>query len=117
MDRLTHKIANRNRRQHRVRAKTTGSTERPRLAVRVSNLHVTAQIIDDAKGATIAYATTVGSGQQGNLTDKARFVGTKIAKAAHRAKVKKVVFDRRGRKYHGRVKALAEAARGGGLEF
>lgn len=118
MTRLTSKVQNLARRKNRVRAVVSGTTERPRLTVRISNIHVTAQIIDDTKHATIAYVTTVGNkSATGTMTDKAIWVGTEIAKKAKTAKVRTVVFDRNGRLYHGRIKALADAARAAGLEF
>jgi len=117
MNKITSKLQNLARRKHRVRAVVSGTTERPRLSVFVSNRHVTAQVIDDTKHATIAYVTTVGQKQSGNMTEKANWVGTEIAKKAKAAKVKQVVFDRNGRLYHGRVKTLADAARAAGLEF
>jgi large subunit ribosomal protein L18 len=80
-------------------------------------LHVSAQLIDDDKSVTIASATTVGKKFSGTMTEKAVLIGKEIAVNAKKAKVKKVVFDRNGRIYHGRVKALADAARAGGLEF
>lgn len=116
-DRLTQKKLNAGRRAHRVRATVSGTLERPRLAVKVSNLHVTAQLINDADGKTLAYATTVGQKLAGTMTERAAWVGTEIAKKAKKAKVVKVVFDRSGSKYHGRVKALADAARQEGLDF
>jgi large subunit ribosomal protein L18 len=85
--------------------------------VHVSNMHVTAQIIDDANSKTLAYVTTVGQKQSGSMVEKAAVVGKEIAVIAKKAKVNKVVFDRGAKKYHGRVKALADAAREGGLEF
>ena len=117
MDYLTHKRMNRSRRINRVRAVVAGSSSRPRLTVHVSNQHVVAQIVDDELGKTLAYSTTVGRKLEGNLSVKAAWVGTDIAKKAQKAKVKKVVFDSAGRKYHGRIKSLAEAARQEGLEF
>jgi large subunit ribosomal protein L18 len=78
---------------------------------------VAAQVIDDSRGTTLAASTSVGRKDSANLTDKAVWVGTDIAKRAVKAKVKAVVFDRGPKLYHGRVKALAEAARAGGLEF
>jgi large subunit ribosomal protein L18 len=117
MDYLAHKRMNSKRRANRVRSTVTGTSERPRLAVFISNIHVVAQIVDDSKGTTLAYASTVGKKVEGNMTDKAGFVGHEIAKNAKKAKVTKVVFDRSERKYHGRVKALADAARADGLEF
>lgn len=106
-------------RQNRTRAKITGTAERPRLSVNFSNAHIIAQIIDDEKGATLAYATTVGSktANKGSKTEKAAVIGAEIAKKAKTAKVKKVVFDRGARIYANRMKALADAARKEGLEF
>ena len=104
-------------RANRTRAKIHGTAERPRLSVNISNLHVTAQIIDDDKGVTLAYATTVGSKQKGSKTELATFVGSEIAKKAKKAKIEKVVFDRGSHLYAGRLAALADAARKEGLEF
>jgi len=117
MNRLAHKQMNAKRRAFRVAASIHGTAERPRLAVHVSNLHVSAQLIDDAKGVTIAAASSVGKKQTGTMTEKAVLVGKEIAANAKKAKVTAVVFDRSSRKYHGRVKALAEAARSEGMEF
>lgn len=105
------------RRIERVRAQVRGTAERPRLAVSVTNKHITAQVIDDTKGTTLAYATTVKTDAKGTMTEKATLIGEQIAKAAKAKKVSKVVFDRHGRLYHGRLHALAEAARKNGLEF
>ena len=104
-------------RAKRTRAKIHGTAERPRLSVFVSNRHIVAQIIDDDKGVTIAYATTVGSKLTGTMKDKAAAIGAEIAKAAKAKKVKKVVFDRGAKLYAGRLSALADAARKEGLEF
>lgn len=118
MNQLAHKLQNLARRKSRVRAVVSGTPERPRLSVHISNKHVTAQVIDDTKHATIAYATTVGNkAAKGTMTERATLVGTEIAKKAKTAKVSQVVFDRGGKLYHGRVKALADAARAEGLEF
>ncbi len=111
------KLQNRFLRQKRVRAKVHGSAERPRLNVFISNLHVSAQLIDDDKQHTLAAATTVGKKSTDNLTEKSAAIGAEIAKKAKKIKVKAVVFDRNGRQYAGRLKALAEAARKEGLEF
>lgn len=112
------KLASRLLRKNRVRSTVIGTTERPRLTVFISNKHIHAQIIDDSKGATLASATTAVAGAaKGSMTEKAVALGTEIAAKAKKAKVSKVVFDRNGRKYHGRLKALADAARAGGLEF
>ena len=104
-------------RAKRTRAKITGTTERPRLTVSFSNQHIIAQIIDDEKQKTLAYATTVGSKMAGSKTEKAALIGTEIAKKAKTAKIKKVVFDRGSKLYAGRMSALADAARKEGLEF
>ena len=104
-------------RANRTRAKIHGTAERPRLTVHFSNQNVTAQIIDDDKKITLAYATTVGSKITGNKTDKAAAVGKMIAEKAKKAKITKVVFDRGSKLYAGRMSALAEAARKEGLEF
>lgn len=117
MNRLTHKTQSAARRAHRVRANLSGTTERPRLMVHISNMHITAQIIDDSTGKTLSYATTVGKKIESKMTDKASLVGVEISKKAVRSKINKVAFDRGPKKYHGRVKALADAARAGGLEF
>jgi large subunit ribosomal protein L18 len=117
MSRLAHKQATAQRRAFRVAAKIHGTAERPRLAVHVSNLHVSAQLIDDQTGKTLAAASTVGMKIEGTMTDKATAVGKDIAAKAKKAKIKQVVFDRSAKKYHGRVKALADAARAEGMEF
>lgn len=118
MNGLALKAKNIALRKHRIRAKVSGTTARPRLSVFVSGRHVSAQIIDDTKHRTVAAATTIGSKvAKGTLTEKAAWVGNEIATKAKAAKVNQVVFDRGGRMYHGRVKALAEAAREKGLEF
>ncbi len=118
MSRLSQKLQNVARRKNRVRAVVSGTSERPRLSVTISNRHVIAQIIDDTKHKTIAYATTVGNKSvTGSMSERAATIGEEIAKKATKAKLKKVVFDRNGKLYHGRVKALADAARQGGLEF
>lgn len=115
---LAHKLHNRAQRKSRIRSIVTGTATRPRLTVFVSNLHVTAQLIDDTTHRTVGYVTTVGQKSvTGTMTEKAAWVGEEIAKQAKSAKVKTVVFDRSGKLYHGRVAALAEAARKAGLEF
>lgn len=118
MNRLQNKANTRMRRKNRIRSTVTGTSERPRLSISVSITNVSAQIIDDSKHHTVASVSTIGQKNTGtSLTEKAAWVGTQIAKKAKSAKVNKVVFDRNGRKYHGRVKALADAAREAGLEF
>jgi large subunit ribosomal protein L18 len=118
MNSLMHTIHNRLQRKHRVRATVSGTAERPRLSVHISNKHISAQIIDDQASKTLAYVSTVSSkAVKGNMTERAAWVGEEIAKKAKAAKVKTVVFDRGSRIYHGRVAALADAARKAGLEF
>jgi large subunit ribosomal protein L18 len=118
MDRISHKLRATAQRKIRVRAVVVGTTERPRLSVHVSNKHVSAQIIDDSKHQTLVHISTVGQkAVKGTMTERAEWIGTEIAKKAKTAKIHQVVFDRGGRLYHGRVKALADAARAGGLEF
>ncbi|MDR2772428.1 MAG: 50S ribosomal protein L18 [Elusimicrobiota bacterium] len=106
----------------RVRAKIRGNQERPRLSVYRGNKHIYAQIIDDDKGVTLASASTLSNESKTKLKTTngvvaAQFVGDQIAKKAVEKGIKKVVFDRRGYAYIGKVKALADAARSGGLEF
>ncbi|HSW78510.1 MAG TPA: 50S ribosomal protein L18 [Candidatus Babeliales bacterium] len=117
MNRLELKNQNMQRRAYRVRSHTKGVAGRPRLSVHISNYHITAQVIDDEKGVTLAYASTVGKTPDGTKSQRAEFVGKEVAAKAKKAKVKQVIFDRGSRKYHGRIKALAEAARKEGLEF
>ena len=106
------------RRHRRVRGKVRGSAERPRLVVFRSNRGVFAQLVDDSSGKTLAGASWVTvKGIEGNKTDQARAVGQAIAEAAKKVGVEAVVFDRGGYLYHGRVKALADGAREGGLKF
>jgi large subunit ribosomal protein L18 len=114
------KRAARLRRHHRVRKSVTGTPERPRLAVFRSNRHVVAQVIDDRSGRTLAAASSLegevrGAGGTGNVT-AATAVGRLVAERAKAAGVRAVVFDRGGFRYHGRVAAVAEAARAAGLE-
>jgi large subunit ribosomal protein L18 len=108
------------RRHVRVRKRVTGTTERPRLAVFRSNKHIYAQVIDDRSGRTVAAASTVESEARGGATSNktaATAVGKLLAERAKAAGVTKVVFDRGGFLYHGRIAALADAAREAGLEF
>ena len=108
----------RKRRQARVRAKISGTTECPRLNVFRSNNEIFAQIIDDVKGVTLVSSSSVELKiKNGSNIEGASIVGKDIAEKAKKAKINKVVFDRGGYLYHGRVKALAEAARANGLEF
>lgn len=107
-------------RHKRIRENLAGTAERPRLNVFRSNANITAQIIDDEKGVTLVSASTLESDlkiKNGGNVEAAKLIGEEIAKRAKKAKITKVVFDRGGYLYHGRVKALAEAARENGLEF
>lgn len=117
MNRLEHKTKNQRARKARVRSTVIGTKARPRLSVKVSNRHLIAQIVDDASNSTLAYVTSSGSSANGTMINKATWVGEQIAEKAKAAKVRQVVFDRGNHLYHGRVKALAEAARSKGLEF
>jgi large subunit ribosomal protein L18 len=117
-NRLSKVAHNRLQRAGRVRARVSGTTERPRLSVFVSNRHIVAQIIDDTTHKTVAYVSTVGQKDaKGSMVERATWAGEAIAKQAKTAKVTAVVFDRGSKLYHGRVAALADAARKSGLEF
>lgn len=111
------KILNQGLRKGRVRAKISGTTDRPRLSVSISNMHISAQLIDDEKQTTIASSTTVGTKQTGTITERATFIGADIAKKAKKAKIETIVFDRNSHKYAKRLSALADAARKEGLKF
>ncbi|PKQ19264.1 MAG: 50S ribosomal protein L18 [Actinobacteria bacterium HGW-Actinobacteria-6] len=122
MDKTKAKAAALARRQRRVRGKVSGSAERPRLRVTRSNANIYAQVIDDGSGRTLASASTLDADLTGTLksssnSDAAKAVGELVARRAIEAGVTEVVFDRGGRLYHGRVKSLAEGARGAGLKF
>ena len=104
------------RRHLRVRKKVSGSAERPRLVIFRSLKHITAQIVDDTTGRTLITVSSTGI-DSGKKTEKSAEVGKRIAARAKDAGITKVVFDRAGYKYHGRVKAVADGAREGGLEF
>lgn len=110
------KVRARRRRHYRVRLKVEGTSKRPRLSVYRSLNHIYAQIIDDVSGKTLVSASSLGGGVSGNIL-AASGVGKKIAEVAKSAGIGHVVFDRGGCIYHGRIKALAESAREGGLVF
>ena len=116
MSQLTTRQA-RERRHRRVRGKIRGTAERPRLAVYRSNRGVFAQLVDDDAGKTIVSASWTTVAHTGDKTGQAAAVGKTLAAAAKKAGIETVVFDRGGYLYHGRVKALADGAREGGLEF
>jgi large subunit ribosomal protein L18 len=112
------RIVGRRRRHLRVRKKVEGSAERPRLVVTRSSRHVFVQVVDDANGRTLASASTMEADLRGASSDKtakARKVGELVAERAKAAGVERVVFDRGGNRYHGRVAAIADGAREGGL--
>src|ERR1044072_7758003 len=114
------RTASRLRRQMRGRKKLSGTSEAPRLVVTRSSKHISVQVVDDLVGKTLAYASTMESDVrsiEGDKTAKARKVGELVAERAKSAGVEGVVFDRAGNKYHGRVAALADGAREGGLTF
>lgn len=115
MSKLT-KEQSRKRRQVRVRAKVSGTAERPRLAIFRSNTSIYAQLVDDTTSTTLVSSSDHAI-KKGTKTEKATEVGKDIAKKAQEQKIENIVFDRAGYKYHGRVKAIAEAAREAGLKF
>lgn len=112
------KILDRKRRHNRIKAKISGNSARPRLVVFRSLSNHYAQLIDDEKGVTLASASDIKDKKsKEKKADRAKKVGLEIAKIALEKKIKQCVFDRNGYKFHGRVKAIAEGAREGGLEF
>jgi large subunit ribosomal protein L18 len=120
--RLSKRVFGRIRRRKRIRLRIKGTPEQPRLSVFRSARHIYAQIIDDVASVTLVCASSLdkelaGKIKTGGNKDGSKQVGTLLAKKAKAAGIKKVVFDRGGYLYHGRVQALAEAAREGGLEF
>ena len=122
MNKFQAKQAGLARRKRRVRAKVSGTAERPRLAVHRTNAHIYAQVIDDVAGRTLCAASTLdpefrATGKVGSNKEAAEFVGELIAKRTLEKGVTEVTFDRGGRIYHGRVKALADGARNAGLKF
>jgi len=114
---MNQKNANRQRRRARVRAIVKGTAKRPRLAIFRSLNHHYAQLIDDEKGVTLASATDLKEKSKGTKAESAKGIGLKIAELAKEKKITTCVFDRNGFRYHGRVKAIAEGAREGGLTF
>ena len=122
MNKFQAKQAGLERRKRRVRAKVSGTAERPRLAVHRTNAHIYAQVIDDVDGKTICAASTLdpefrATGKVGSNKEAAEFVGELVAKRAVEKGITEVTFDRGDRIYHGRVKALADGARNAGLKF
>ena len=117
MNKQQHKQLKHQLRKGRVRSRVSGTDKRPRLSIFRSNSQIYAQLIDDVSGKTIAASSTVNLKVTGNKTAQAEAVGKSVAEQAVAKGVKAVVFDRGGYKYHGRVKALADAARTAGLQF
>jgi large subunit ribosomal protein L18 len=119
MSKQSEKVMHLLRRKNRIRKVVSGSSERPRLSVFISNRNVSAQIIDDSTNKTLLSATTVSqkSLDKSTASEKAQWVGKEIATKAKAKKITKVVLDRNGKLYHGRIKALADAARESGLEI
>ncbi len=119
---MSNRIEGRERRKLRTRRNISGTTERPRLSVFRSARHIYAQVVDDTTGKTVAAASTLSKDLRGTFKEddkiaQAKKVGALVAKICSDKKVEKVVFDRNGYLYHGRVKALADAAREAGLSF
>ncbi len=114
---VLQKRAHRETRRKRVRRKISGTAERPRLSVYRSNVHIYAQLVDDDEGRTLVAADSREIGESENRKEAARKVGELIAKKASGAGVETVIFDRGGNRYHGRIAALAEGAREGGLKL
>ena len=111
------KRLHREKRRKRVRRKVSGTAQRPRLSVYRSNVHIYAQLVDDDAGNTLVAADSREVGEAENRKDAARKVGELVASRASEAGIETVVFDRGGNKYHGRIAALAEGARSGGLKL
>ncbi|CAN5901687.1 50S ribosomal protein L18 [soil metagenome] len=111
------KRAHREKRRKRVRRRIYGTAERPRLSVYRSNVHIYAQLVDDDEEHTLVAADSREAGDAENRVEAARKVGELIAERARKADLEEVVFDRGGNRYHGRVAALAEGARSGGLKL
>jgi large subunit ribosomal protein L18 len=119
---MAEHLTPRQKRKARIRKKVSGTAERPRLTVYKSLNHIYAQVVDDSSGRTLAAASTVGKALRGEVkedskTDAAKKVGAALARAALEKGVTRVVFDRNGFDYHGRIAAVAQAAREAGLQF
>ncbi len=121
MDQAKQRIINRKKRAFGIRKKIVGTAECPRLCIRRSLRHISAQIVDDSSGQSLVQVTSACKGvsetKKGSKKDVSKKIGELIAEKATEKGIKKVVFDRKGYPYHGRVKALAEGARSKGLEF
>lgn len=118
MNRLQSKRTGLRLRKQRINERVKGNSNQPRLSVFVSNKHISAQIIDDSASKTIVSVSSKSNPKlSGNMSDKAKWVGSEVARLAKTKKIEHVVFDRNGKLYHGRVKLLAETARAEGLKF
>ncbi len=118
MDKNQLKVTRRTRRRTGIRKRLLGTADRPRLSVFRSNKHLYAQVIDDIDGRTLASASTLAAGlEKGGTVEAAKQVGSAVAQTAKAAGITQVAFDRNGYRYHGRVAALAQGAREGGLQF
>ena len=113
---MLNKLVQRERRIRRTRSRIFGTAKRPRLSVFRSGKHIYAQLIDDERGITLVSSSDLEA-KSGTKSERASAVGKELAEKSQKAKIKKVIFDRRGYAYHGRIKLVAEGARGGGLEF
>ncbi len=113
----TSKITRQLQRKNRIRAKISGTAQRPRLVVSRSLKHISCQLIDDVAGRVLVATSDQILKATGKKLERAKVVGETIAKLAQEKKITMIVFDRSGRRYHGRVKAVADAARAGGLQF
>ena len=116
MEKNKVKTGRRLRRKYRIRKRMVGTPDRPRLSVHRSNQNIYAQVVNDVEGRTLAAASSIKM-DKGSTVDAAKDVGRQLAEAAKAAGFERVAFDRSGYRYHGRIKALADAAREGGLEF
>ncbi len=119
---MSQKLTGREKRKFRIRNKISGNADRPRMSVFRSAKHIYVQVVDDVEGVTVAHASTLsgdvkGAAKEDNKIEAAKKVGALIAKICLERKVERVVFDRNGFLYHGRIKALADAAREAGLQF
>ena len=119
---MAMRLVGRERRKFRIRRKIEGTSERPRLSIFRSSKHIYAQVVDDTLGTTLAHVSTLtkdlkAGASEANKTDAAKAVGTSLAKVLLGKGIDKVVFDRNGYLYHGRIRALADAAREAGLKF
>lgn len=114
---MLERFVKKEQRKNRIRAKISGTAAKPRLSVSVSNKHIIAQVIDDESQKTLVYVSDIKNKEKNTKSESAFKIGEKLANEARKVKINEVVFDRGGKLYHGRVKALADGARKGGLKF